>query len=220
MKRSDIIRKTVAGLLIVAVAVCAFGCSGKKSKKDKKDDDQKKATASISINDMKDAFRDAADKNGLEEIDWDKRYDDGAKTFGISSIGSNGDDAEDIFYSNVGLVLDIPRDADLPEIKDILVFSLVDDNERIYGHYIVFENEKDCEEYRDMFFDWFGDEIGEENGYECFSCHSERRVDALYRDGDTLIWLYEYYYDNPPEMLPSIFDELGLTFPEKPEETD
>lgn len=85
---------------------------------------------------MKDAFRDAADKNGLEEIDRDKRYDDGAKTFGISSIGSNGDDAEDIFYSSVGLVLDIPRDADLPE------------------------------------------------------------------------------------MLPSIFDELGLTFPEKPEETD
>ncbi len=36
MKRSDIIRKTVAGLLIVAVAVCAFGCSGKKSKKVRK----------------------------------------------------------------------------------------------------------------------------------------------------------------------------------------
>ena len=114
--------------------------------------------------------------------------------------------------SQVMMILDIPR-GDMPEIREMSEYYLYDSAERIHGYYIVFENEEDCEEYRDLFFDWFGDEIGEEMGFESFTLRTEERMNGLYRDGDTLIWITGYLYDTPT-ALPLIYKKLGLSYPE------
>ena len=201
MKTLDIIRRSVAGILITAVAVCTFGCS----------------KTSITSKEMEDAFGAAAREYGLEEFDWQKRYESESGIDGFSSISEKGDDADSRFYSNVALVLGFAPNDDLPEIKEISVFYLGDADEMIYGHYVVFEDEDDCEEYRDIFYDWFGDEISEEQGFECFARLTDERMNALYRDGNTLIWITGYLHDTP-EMLPYIYDELGLSFPEMSED--
>lgn len=219
MKISAIIRRSVAGLLITTVALCAFGCSVTKSKKDKKENDQEIEVEAISSRDMDKAFRNAAEEYGLEEFEWSKRYEADTRLYGLSDIKSNGDDAEEIFRSSVAYIFGASMVDEMPEIRDISVFYLSEDNEWIYGHYIVFENEEDCEEYRDMFFDMFGDEIEEEKGYECFTRMLDGRMDALYRDGNVLIWIYDCFRAYPPVMTQYIYDELGLTFPEKTEET-
>ena len=200
MKKSGIISKSAAGVLITAVAVCAFGCS----------------KTSISNKDLDNAFSAAAEENSLEELDWGNVSSNNTFQTGFSSITTHGDDARDMFYSQVGMILDIPR-GDMPEIEDVSVFYLYDSAERLHGYYIVFENEEDCEEYRDLFFDWFGDEIGEDLGFECFTLRTEERMNGLYRDGDTLIWITGYLYDTPV-ALPFIYEKLGLSYPELSED--
>ena len=66
---------------------------------------------------------------------------------------------------------------------------------------------------------WFGVEIGEERGYECLSRLLDGRMDAVYRDGNILIWIYDYFYNSPtpPAMSKYIYDELGLNYPERSE---
>lgn len=196
MKNTSIIKRSVAGVLITAVAVCAFGCS----------------KTSVSSKDLGNAFSAAAEENGLEELDWGNVSSDNTFHTGFSSTTTHGRDAGYMFYSQVGMILDIPR-GDMPEIREMSVYYLYDSAERIHGYYIVFENEEDCEEYRDLFFDWFGDEIGEEMGFESFTLRTEERMNGLYRDGDTLIWITGYLYDTPA-ALPLIYEKLGLSYPE------
>ncbi|MBO7449974.1 MAG: hypothetical protein J6U54_06350 [Clostridiales bacterium] len=204
MKNSYIIRKLVAGLFVVVVAVCAFGCSDTKNK------------TAISSKDIEKAFSAAAEKYDVEEVDWETFEETSGISEVSSSITMRDDDASELFYSKVGIVLGIQRD-DIPEIKEISVFYLCDSSERIYGHYIIFENEKDCKEYRDLFFDWFGNETSLEKGYECSTQLTDGRMNGAYQDGTTLIWFTEYLNDTP-EILPFIYDELELSFPEKSEE--
>ena len=169
MKNTNIIKRSVAGVLITAVAVCAFGCS----------------KTSISRKDVDRAFREASKEYGLEDLDWESIYDSDTRKLGYSSKTAQGDDAVALFYSKVGLVFDIPK-SDMPEIKEMESFYLSGD-EIVYGHYIIFKNEEDCEEYCDMFCDFWGAETGEEKGFNCFTYVSDNRIEAVYQDGTTLI---------------------------------
>ena len=195
MKNTNIIKRSVAGVLITAVAVCAFGCS----------------KTSISRKDVDRAFREASKEYGLEDLDWESIYDSDTRKLGYSSKTAQGDDAVALFYSKVGLVFDIPK-SDMPEIKEMELFYLSGD-EIVYGHYIIFKNEEDCEEYCDMFCDFWEAETGEEKGFNCFTYVSDNRIEAVYQDGTTLIWFTEIIRETP-EMLPYIYKKLGLSFPE------
>jgi len=209
MKNWSIIRKAAAGLLIVAFAACTFGCS---------------KTSSAS-KDLGNAFSAAAEENGLEELDWGNTFSNNTFHTGFSSTTTHGDDADEMFVVQVvtmfnGTMFGTPKINGMlarPEIREMSGFYLCDSAERIHGFYIIFENEEDCEAYRDLFFEWFGDEIGEEMGFECFANRTEDRMNGLYRDGKTLIWLTGYLYDTPV-ALPFIYEKLGLSYPELSED--
>ena len=70
MKNSNIITKSVAGLLIAAVLLCVFGCS----------------KTSISRKDVDRAFREASKEYGLEDLDWESIYDSDTRKLGYSII--------------------------------------------------------------------------------------------------------------------------------------
>ena len=77
MKNTNIIKRSVAGVLITAVAVCAFGCS----------------KTSVSSKDLGNAFSAAAEENGLEELDWGNVSSDNTFHTGFSSTTTHGRDA-------------------------------------------------------------------------------------------------------------------------------
>ena len=227
MKSTSFVCKMAAAFLIISASVCVFGCSGKKSDKQKKDHSKKVSKVEDDIDGIgssklnSENICKAAKKYGAEKTDIDTLYLFLTRLPSDQSVyySSKDEDEAQQMYDEVINHMNSYEEYDVSEVTIVYVGEKTEDEEkeRFEIYYIVFDQQDDADAFCGETFSGIIGNTGEKNGIK--SCvvrndsnNSKSSVGA-YQSGKGVMIFRTMCSSDDPEFVKFMSDKLGIVSP-------